>query len=163
MNDEVWRGRRKVAMNVEGSWGESKILTVEISPLINLIHTMGICASSPSKDPSDIIFENVGTVRVAGHVGKLSAKMGVYALDTTYSPKREVNVYSQEGASGVHLHKATDGVWYICSSTASMVAGKASGVITSTTASPSPLGLQWKASNGTAFVLDPLLTVTEST
>ena len=23
MNDEVWRGRRKVAMNVEGSWGES--------------------------------------------------------------------------------------------------------------------------------------------
>jgi hypothetical protein len=23
MNDEVWRGKRKVAMNVEGSWGES--------------------------------------------------------------------------------------------------------------------------------------------
>ena len=99
-------------------------------------------------------------LRVAGHTGKQSAMMGVYARDVTHSPKRGVNVYSQEGASGVHLHKGTNGKWYIYD-TARMISGFAGGFLGSTTASPSPLGLQWKASDGTALHLDPLLTVTK--
>ena len=103
----------------------------------------------------------IRAVRVAGHVGKQTGKMGVYALDATHSPKRGMNVYSKKGVSGVHMYYATDGRWYVTVGTDVMVSGKASGRIYSTTASPSPLGLQWKYYDGTAFHLDPLLTVTE--
>ena len=101
-------------------------------------------------------------LRVAGHVGTQSFTMGEYALDTTHSPKRGVNVYSLEGVCGVHLHRATDGRWYI-SPTAQMVSGVSTGWIESITVSPSPLGLQWKASDGKGgwLPLDPLLAVTE--
>ena len=96
-------------------------------------------------------------------MGNLNIRIGVYVLDTTHSPKRGVNVYSQEGASGVHMHQATEGRWCI-SDTADMVSGFAGGWIVSTTVSPSPLGLQWKYIDGSGtFHLDPLLTVTEST
>jgi len=105
----------------------------------------------------------IRAVRVSGHAGKQCGKMGVYALDTTHSPKRGMNVYSKKGVSGVHVYHATDGRWFVTASTADMVAGKTSGWIVSNTVSPSPCGIQWKAYDGTAFVLDPLLTVTEST
>ena len=102
--------------------------------------------------------------------------MGVYELDATQSPKRGLNVYHAAHymqGSGGYLHKSTNGEWWI-SNKASMVSGEhrlggAHDVdqgdvwIVSTTVSPSPLGLQWKAYDGTAFVLDPLITVTEST
>ena len=103
----------------------------------------------------------IRAVRVSGHVGKQCGRMGVYALDTTHSPKRGKNVYSLEGASGIHMYHSTDGIWFISVDTENMVAGKNSGCIASTTASPSPLGLQWKAYDGTAWHLDPLLAVTE--
>ena len=106
----------------------------------------------------------IRAVRVAGHVGKWSDKMGVYARDATHSPKRGKNVYSLVGGgvSGVHLHQATDGMWYIYGMEY-MLPGKLGGWIMSTTASPSPLGLAWKYSDGSGWHLDPLLTVTECT
>ena len=102
----------------------------------------------------------IRAVRVSGHVGAVSVTMGVYALDATHSPMRGKKVYSQEGTSGVHLYHVTDGRWCI-SDTEDMVSGATACWIVSTTASPSPLGLQWKASDGTALHLDPLLTVTK--
>ena len=101
----------------------------------------------------------IRAVRVSGHVGKLSGKMGVYALDAAHSPKRGVNVYSQMGVSGVHMHKATDGRWYVYD-TAHMVSGEPGGWIHGTTGSPSPLGVQWEYYDGSAWI-DPQLTVTE--
>ena len=98
--------------------------------------------------------------RVAGHVGKQCHKMGFYALDSTHSPKRGKKVYSQEGASGVHLNCDNDGEWCICH-TDCMLSGAGGGYICSTTGSPSPLGLQWKYGWSGSFHLDPLLTVTE--
>ena len=100
-------------------------------------------------------------IRVSGHMGTQSGMMGVYARDAAHSLKRGKNVYSLVGGSGVHLHEATNGVWHITTSTANMVAGEPRGWITSTTANPSPLGLPWKAYDGTTHILDPLLTVTE--
>ena len=102
----------------------------------------------------------IRAVRVSGHVGVMSDEMGVYALDAAHS-KRGKNVYSLEGKSGVHLYQATDGIWYIAP-TEQMLAGKADGWIASTTASPSPLGLAWKADDGTTWQLDPRLMVTET-
>jgi hypothetical protein len=90
----------------------------------------------------------------------MSFAMGAYALDTAHSPKRGVNVYSLVGVSGVHLYHAAHCKWQI-GDTEVMASGEYEGSIESTTASPSPLGLQWKAYDGTAWNLDPLLTVTE--
>jgi len=58
----------------------------------------------------------------------------------------------------VHLFCGNHGHW-IVGDTASMVAGTSKGLIASSSRSPSPLGLQWRASNGTAFVLDLAITL----
>ena len=104
----------------------------------------------------------IRAVRVSGRVGAKSDLMGVYVLDATHSLKRGKNVYSLEGASRVHLYHTADCKWQI-GDTEDMVSGEYEGIIESTTASASPLGLEWHVSDGTGFHLDPLLTVTEST
>ena len=43
-----------------------------------------------------------------------------------------------------------------------MVAGTTVCMIMSTTASPSPLGLEWKVSDGATFLLDAEITVKEN-
>ena len=108
-------------------------------------------------DPNIKVLEFIRAVCVSGHVGAQRSKMGVYELDATHSPKRGNDVYSLEGA---HLHHATEGNWWICN-TAQMVAGEPRGWIKSTTASPSPLGLQWQTWDGSTHTHDPQLTVTK--
>jgi len=109
--------------------------------------------------------------------------MGVYALNTMHSPTRGKDVYSLEGKSGVHLHRAMNGKWcrsgvhlhlyqavdntWCIDNTAAMLEGKNSGDIRSSTTSPSPLGLTWMAwaaafrHQRADWHLDPLLTVME--
>ena len=110
-------------------------------------------------DPNIKVLEFIRAVRVSGHVGAQSGKMGVYELDATHSPKRGNNVY-YNALEGAHLHHATEGKWWICN-TAQMVAGEPRGWIKSTTASPSPLGLQWQTWDGSTHTHDPRLTVTK--
>ena len=110
---------------------------------------------------------SAASLRIWGDTGvAVRGMMGVYEWtrrarrSTAHSPKRGKGVYSLKGASGVHLYQGTNEKWYITTSTATMVAGKSSCWIMSTTASPSPLGLTWRYADGKGgFRLNPPLMV----
>ena len=100
-------------------------------------------------------------LRVTGHTGEQSAMMGRYEVNVEHSPREGANVYTLVGSSSsLHMYRATDGKWDICD-TESMVAAEAAGWIASSTASLSPLSLQWEVGSNSGFHPDPLLTVTE--
>ena len=97
-------------------------------------------------------------VRVAGHTGIFSDKMGNYALNTEHSPVNGGNVYT---SGPNHLYRGTDGTWYVNEKT-DMIAGASRGWISSTTSSISPLDLEWMCVSSGAFQLDSQLKVTET-
>ena len=83
--------------------------------------------------------------------------MGTYKRNAEHSPTNLANVYTKTDDSDTHFFRSNFGDWYI-SKTASMIEGKNSGYITSTSSSHSPLNLEWQ----TAVGVDPLLKITGS-
>ena len=96
---------------------------------------------------------------VAGHTGVQAIRMGTFKRNAEHSPTNGGNVYTKTDDSNTHFYRGNGGVWVV-SNSASMVAGKNSGYIASTSSSHSPLDLEWEFVSGGSFQLDPLLTVT---
>ena len=104
----------------------------------------------------------IRAVRVSGHGGAQSDKMGVYRQNRVRSPINGGVVLSL--ASGDwHLFRNVSGIWMV-TDTARMLPDSCDGVIFSTTNSPSPFGLTWKyadAADTHIVGVDPALKVTE--
>lgn len=103
----------------------------------------------------------LAAVHVSGHTGFQSERMGVYLANESRALINDANVYTSTVHDNWHLFRAEDGMWYI-GKTESMVDGDGdTGVICSTTASISPLGLEWEYSGANAWSVDRLLAAEE--
>ena len=170
--DGAWCIAKKADMlaGTTSGWFKSATASDAASPALGLEWEYADGASSWCVDAQLVVVDaesekqgelQMGAVRLAGHAGVQRGRMGVYARDARYSPQRGQNVYALEGKSRVFLYHATSGVWCV-SNTSAMVAGTTVCMIMSTTASPSPLGLEWKVSDGATFLLDAEITVKEN-
>jgi hypothetical protein len=103
----------------------------------------------------------ITTIMVAGHTGVQASRMGTYNLNAEHSPTNGGNVYTKTDDSDVHFFRSKSGKWYV-NNTTKMSNGSRSGVISSVTASQSPLDLVWRFKTRTTWHDDPFLKITGS-
>ena len=139
-----FRARAISASGVEGILSDESV-AVTVGPPASLASATSVAVTA---------------LRVAGHTGKQNTLMSVYLRNDEHSPKSGVNVFTKMGSTDNHCFLSSAGTWII-GSTAAMLEAKNTGLVASSTKSPSPLGLSWNFAEDGSFHVDPLLKVTE--